>query len=64
MFEPVPGEWTVLRLPLTSFVPTWRGRPVEGVSAIWPQSLRQRGLTIGDRQAGAFALALRSIALE
>ena len=21
-FEPVPGEWTVLRLPLASFVPT------------------------------------------
>jgi NADH dehydrogenase [ubiquinone] 1 alpha subcomplex assembly factor 1 len=28
-FEPAPGEWTVLRLPLASFKPTWRGRPVE-----------------------------------
>jgi NADH dehydrogenase [ubiquinone] 1 alpha subcomplex assembly factor 1 len=64
MFEPVPGQWTVLRLPLASFVPTWRGRPVEGVSALQPERLRQLGLTIGDRQAGAFALALRSIALE
>lgn len=64
MFEPVPGEWTVLRLPLASFVPTLRGRPVEGVSAFRPESLCQLGLTIGDRQAGAFALALRSIALE
>lgn len=63
-FEPVPGEWTVLRLPLASFVPTWRGRPLEGVSAIRPESLRQLGLIIGDRQAGGFALALRSIALE
>jgi NADH dehydrogenase [ubiquinone] 1 alpha subcomplex assembly factor 1 len=63
-FEPVPGEWSVLLLPLVSFVPTWRGRPVEGVSALRPQSLRQLGLTIGDRQAGAFALKLRSIALE
>jgi NADH dehydrogenase [ubiquinone] 1 alpha subcomplex assembly factor 1 len=26
-FEPVSGEWTVLRLPLASFRPTWRGRP-------------------------------------
>jgi hypothetical protein len=29
-----------------------------------PEGLRQLGLTIGDRQAGAFALALRSISLE
>jgi NADH dehydrogenase [ubiquinone] 1 alpha subcomplex assembly factor 1 len=63
-FEPVPGEWTLLRLPLASFVPTWRGRPVEDVSAFRPERLRQLGLTIGDRQAGAFALALPSIALE
>lgn len=64
MFGPVPGEWTVLRLRLASFVPSWRGRPVDGVSALRPESLRQLGFTIGDRQAGAFALALRSIALD
>ena len=64
MFEPVPGGWTVLRLPLASFAPTWRGRPVAGASALRPESLRQLGLAIADRQAGAFALALRSIALE
>jgi len=62
--EPVPGEWSVLRLPLASFLATWRGRPVEGGSAICPANLRQLGLVIGDRQAGPFALALRSIALE
>ena len=43
-FEPAPGEWAVLRLPLASFVPTWRGRPVEGVSAVRAESLRQLGL--------------------
>jgi NADH dehydrogenase [ubiquinone] 1 alpha subcomplex assembly factor 1 len=64
MFEPVPGEWTVLRLPLARFVPTWRGRPADGAPALQPECLRQLGLTIGDRQAGAFALALRSISLE
>ncbi|HOW48353.1 MAG TPA: CIA30 family protein [Rubrivivax sp.] len=63
-FEPVPGGWTVLHLPLASFKPTWRGRPVEGGPSVRPESLRQLGLVIGDRQAGAFALALRSIALE
>jgi NADH dehydrogenase [ubiquinone] 1 alpha subcomplex assembly factor 1 len=64
MVAPVAGEWTVLHLPLASFVPTWRGRPVGGVSAFQPGRLRQLGLTIGDHQAGAFALALRAIALE
>jgi NADH dehydrogenase [ubiquinone] 1 alpha subcomplex assembly factor 1 len=62
--EPVSGEWTVLRLPLASFKPTWRGRPIDGGSAIRPEGLRQLGLVIGDRQAGGFALGLRSIALE
>jgi NADH dehydrogenase [ubiquinone] 1 alpha subcomplex assembly factor 1 len=63
-FEPPPGQWTLLRLPLASFAPTWRGRPVDGAPALRPERLRQLGLTIGDRQAGTFALALRSIALE
>jgi len=64
MFKPVPGEWAVLRLPLSLFAPTWRGRPVGDASTLRPESLRQLGLAIADRQAGAFALALRSIALE
>lgn len=63
-FEPVPGEWSVQRLPLVSFVPAWRGRPVDGVPALRPERLRQLGLVIGNRQAGPFALALRCIALE
>ncbi len=63
-FEPPAGEWALLRLPLASFVVQWRGRPVEGVPALAPGGLRQLGLTIADRQAGRFALALRSIALQ
>jgi hypothetical protein len=63
-FAPRPGEWTVVRLPLASFEPTRRGRPVERASALRAESLRQLGLVIGDRQAGTFALAVRSIALE
>ena len=61
-FEPPHGAWTVLRLPLVSFRPHRRGRPAQGV--LRPGDLRQLGLAIGDRQAGAFALALRSIELE
>lgn len=63
-FQPAPGAWSMLRLQLTSFVPTWRGRPVDGAPVCRPDHLRQLGLTIGERQAGPFALALRLIVLE
>lgn len=63
-FQPAPGAWSVLRLPLRSFAPTWRGRPVDGAPVCRPDRLRQLGLTIGERQAGPFALALRLIVLE
>ena len=63
-FQPPPGAWTVVQLALAEFVPTWRGRPVEGAAACQPARLCQVGLVIGDRQAGRFALGLRSIALE
>jgi NADH dehydrogenase [ubiquinone] 1 alpha subcomplex assembly factor 1 len=63
-FQPAPGAWSGLRLPLRSFAPTWRGRPVDGAPVCRPDRLRQLGLTIGERQAGPFALALRLIVLE
>ena len=63
-FQPAPGAWELLRLPLASFVATRRGRPVENMPGCQPALLRQLGLAIGDRQAGPFALALRSIMLE
>ena len=60
---PPAGVWTVLQLPWTAFEPTWRGRPVPDAPALRPEALRQLGLLIGDRQAGPFALGLRSIIL-
>ena len=63
-FQPAPGVWQLLRLPLVSFLATRRGRPVENMPPCDPASLRQLGLTIGDRQDGGFALALRAIMLE
>jgi NADH dehydrogenase [ubiquinone] 1 alpha subcomplex assembly factor 1 len=62
-FVPTADGWTTQRLPLAQFVPRWRGREVAGAPALDPVRIRQVGLMIAGRQAGPFALDLRSIAL-
>lgn len=57
-------DWSTVRLPLASFQPQFRGRPVIGAPPLDPARIRQLGLTIADRQAGPFALRLLSLALE
>lgn len=57
------GEWTLVRLDLGDFVPTWRGRVVAGAPPLVAARVQQVGLLIGDRQAGAFRLELRAIDL-
>jgi len=63
-FEPPAGEWTLVRVPLTAFRPSFRGRGVLDAPALDPSRVRQVGLMIADRQEGAFALAVRSISVE
>ncbi len=62
--KPPGDEWTVMRIPLSAFMPTFRGRTVPGAPQFDPARLRQLGFMIADRQAGPFALAVRSIALD
>jgi len=61
VFAPPAGIWSVVRLPLSAFVPTFRGRSVPGAPPLDSARVRQIGLMIADRQIGAFALAVRSI---
>jgi NADH dehydrogenase [ubiquinone] 1 alpha subcomplex assembly factor 1 len=63
-FEVPSGSWTWVRLPLSGFVPTFRGRRVPNTPPLEPARLRQIGLMIADRQAGPFSLAIRSIRME
>ncbi len=63
-FEAPAGRWTLVRLPLSEFKPTFRGRSVPGAPPLDSARVRQIGLMIAERQAGAFALALRSIRVE
>ncbi len=60
-FEPPAGVWTTIRLPLSAFIPSFRGRQVSGALPLDPHRVRQAGLLIADRQEGHFALALRAI---
>ena len=62
-FETPVGAWTQVRLPLSAFLPTFRGRAVPGAPALDPALVRHIGLVIADRQAGPFALDIRRISL-
>ncbi len=55
--------WLRIDLPIADFEPTRRGRRLENAPPLDPARIRQIGLSISDRQAGAFALGIRSIAM-
>ena len=63
-FDPPAGSWGSCRLAVADFSPTWRGKSVPDAPPLDTSRARQIGLMIADRQEGAFALAIRSIAVE
>ena len=63
-FASKAGVWECIRLPVAAFRPVFRGRPVTDAPSLQAASAHQLGLVIADRQAGAFRLALRLIAIE
>ncbi len=63
-FAPPAGEWTDLRLPVASFVPTFRGRQLPGVPPLDPAEVRAFGLMVSDQQAGSFELLVDRLAVE
>jgi hypothetical protein len=60
-FTPAPGRWTQAVLPLGAFEPRVRGRLVHDAPALRPEAVKQLGLLISDRQAGAFRLMVKTI---
>jgi hypothetical protein len=60
-FTPAPGLWTQVVLPLAAFDPSFRGKRVPGAPSLQPEAVRQVGLMISDRQAGAFRLLVKTI---
>jgi monofunctional biosynthetic peptidoglycan transglycosylase len=63
-FTPAAGAWAEIRLPIESFVATFRGRNVPGAPALDPRRVRALGFMISDKQAGEFELLVDSIAVE
>ena len=62
-FAPAGTDWQTLRLPLADFRASFRGREVTGAPPLDPARIRQVGLMIAARQAGAFTLDIRRISL-
>ena len=62
-FAPKGTDWQTLHLSLADFRASVRGRDVTGAPPIDPARIRQVGLMIAARQAGAFALDIRRIGL-
>jgi NADH dehydrogenase [ubiquinone] 1 alpha subcomplex assembly factor 1 len=60
-FTPTAGVWTQVALPLAAFVPNFRGRRVPGAPPLQPAEVKQVGLMISDRQAGAFRLLVKTL---
>ena len=62
-FAPAGDDWQTIRLPVTAFRATFRGRDVPGAQALDPARIRQVGLMIAARQSGPFALHIRRIGM-
>ena len=63
-FTAPAGAWTEVRLPLESFVATFRGRKVPFAPSLDPARVRALGMMISDKQAGPFELLIDRIGIE
>jgi len=63
-FQPPVGQWAEVRLPVESFVATFRGRKVPFAPRLDPAKVRALGLMISDKQAGPFELLIDRIGIE
>jgi hypothetical protein len=63
-FTPPAGEWSEVRLPIASFVATFRGRKVPFAPSLDAARVRAIGFMVSDRQAGPFELLIDRIGVE
>ena len=61
VFQPSAGHWVEILLPISTFSPRYRGRPVPNAPPLRPEKVCQVGWMVADGQAGAFELNIRSV---
>ena len=57
-FQTKSDNWQEIRLPFSKFVPTFRGRIISDAKPLDPDSIRNLGLMISDKQSGNFNLKI------
>ncbi len=57
-FQTNSDNWQEIRLPFSKFVPTFRGRIISDAKPLDPDSIRNMGLMISDKQSGNFNLKI------
>ena len=62
--SPPAHDWSVISLPVAAFGASLRGRQLPHAPALSTAGIRQVGLMIAGRQAGRFALDIRTIRFE
>lgn len=60
-FKTEAGEWTTHRFSFDEFVPSWRGRIVQGQPPLSGDSIRQVTLMVADKNPGSFFLEVESL---
>ena len=57
-FQTNNENWQEIRLPFSKFIPTYRGRIILDAKPLDPNSIRNLGLMISDKQSGNFNLKI------
>ena len=57
-FSTQPDTWITVRLPFSSFEPTFRGRIVPDAPPLRPENIQQLGFLVADKQAGPFQVEI------
>jgi len=58
------NEWQEIEIPLSEFIPVFRGYTVKEAGPVVPSSIQQIGFLLADKKAGKFELEIRRIEFE
>jgi monofunctional biosynthetic peptidoglycan transglycosylase len=57
-FKTKTGEWQIVKIPFTDFIPTYHGRRLSNDKRMTPGLIKKLGFLISERQDGAFRLEI------